>query len=66
MFIFKGGLISKKKFHFGLKSSKMGAKSRPWAQRKDAEGHDLALIFGDLSQSEKPSKIKPLLLNTFF
>ena len=40
----------------------MGAKSRPWGlSDENAQHHDLAPIYGDLSQSEKLSEIKPPL-----
>ena len=60
----KGSLISER-FSFWLKSPKKSAKSLPWAlstRREDAQGRDLALIFGDLNQIEKKSEIKPPLV----
>ena len=60
----KGGLISES-FSFWLKSPKMGAKSRSWASSlfvDSPQGCSLVPIFGDLSQSEKLSEIKPPLL----
>ena len=45
-----------------MKSSKMGAKSRPWTLLdENAQRRDLAPTYGDLSQSEKLSEIKPPL-----
>ena len=45
-----------------MKSSKMGAKSRPWALPDENEQRcKLASIYGDLSQSAKLSEVKPPL-----
>ena len=62
--IIKGGLISES-FSLWLKSPKMGTKLQPWGlstKREDAQDLDLAPIFGDLSQNEKLSDIKPPLV----
>ena len=60
----KGGLISES-FSLQLKSPKLAAKSfsflREDAQGDSAEDRDLASFFGDLSQSEKLSEIRPPL-----
>ena len=48
-------------FSLWLKSPKRGAKSLPCAlstQRKDAQGTNLAPLFGDLSRNEKLSGIE--------
>ena len=60
----KGGLIDIRKFFTLAQISKN--RCRPWAlsiYREDAQGRDLAPIFGDLSQSEKLSEIKPPLIS---
>ena len=49
-------------FSLWLKFQKMGAKSQGSKEKMlIAQGHDLAPIFGDLSQNEKQSEIKPPL-----
>ena len=57
----KGDLISDS-FSLWLKCPKIDAKSLPWAlfiQKEDAQGSDLAPIFGDLSQSKFFFDFKP-------
>ena len=59
----KGGLIAES-FLLWPKSAKLGTKSRPWAPflyLDSVQGCNLAPFFGDLSQSEKLSEIKPPL-----
>ena len=61
----KGGLISES-FSLWLKSPKTGAKSLSWellTKREDAQDKKCSVsFFGDLSQSEKRSEIKPPLV----
>ena len=58
--ILKGGLISESFSLSGSNLQKKGAKSL-FRFIVQAKGSDLAFIFGDLSQSEKLSEIKPPL-----
>ena len=61
----KGCLISKK-FSLWLKSPKKGATHYPerYLSKYPPQGSDLASFWGDLSQSENLSEIKPLLMIT--
>ena len=60
-YIFKGCLILES-FSIWLKSPKIGSKSLPRelsTKRKDDQGSDLALMFGDLSRREKLLELRP-------